>query len=60
MFIGCSTGLGSVFSGAGITDWVSTTFAPYLEPVFSNVFIMIIIYIIVITVIHCLGVQPRS
>ena len=36
IFIGCSTGLGSVFSGAGITDWVSTTFAPYLEPVFSK------------------------
>lgn len=52
IFIGCSTGLGSVFSGAGITDWVSTTFAPYLEPVFSNVFIMIVVCVLVITVVR--------
>ena len=52
IFIGCSTGLGTVFSSAGITDWVSVTFAPYLEPVFSNVFVMIIVSVVVITVLR--------
>lgn len=52
IFIGCSTGLGTVFSKAGITEWVSTSFAPYLEPLFSNIFVLIIASVLIIAILR--------
>lgn len=52
IFIGCSTGLGTVFSKAGITEWVSVSFAPYLEPLFSNIYVLIIASVLIITLVR--------
>ncbi|NCB24238.1 MAG: hypothetical protein EOM62_01995 [Bacteroidia bacterium] len=52
IFIGVSTGLGGVFKATGINDWVSATFAPYLEPLFSNVFILMVASVIIISVLR--------
>lgn len=52
IFIGCSTGLGTVFSKSGITDWVSTSFAPYLQPIFNNIFVMIVASVVIISVVR--------
>lgn len=52
IFIGCSTGLGTVFSKAGITDWVSSSFAPYLQPLFNNVYLMIVASVVIISLLR--------
>ena len=41
-----------MFSKAGITEWVSTSFAPYLEPLFSNIFVLIIASVLIIAILR--------
>lgn len=60
VFIACNTGLGSVFSATGITKWVGDTFGSYLEPLFNNIFLLIVVSIIVITLLRFIFVSQTA
>ncbi len=60
IFIACNTGIAGVFSVTGITAWVGTTFGAYLQPLFSNVFVLIIVSVIAISLLRFIFVSQTA
>lgn len=52
VFIGCCSGLGTVFSKVGITDWVGTSFGPFLQPLFSKVWLLIPVSVVLLVLLR--------
>lgn len=60
IFIACNTGIAGVFSATGITAWVGATFGSLLQPLFSNVFILIIVSVVVISILRFIFVSQTA
>lgn len=60
VFIACNTGIASVFSATGITAWVGETFGAYLHPLFSNIFVLIIVSVVVICILRFIFVSQTA
>lgn len=60
VFVACNTGIASVFSATGITAWVGETFGVYLQPLFSNIFVLIIVSVVVISILRFIFVSQTA
>ncbi len=60
VFIACNTGLGGVFKATGITEWVGATFGAYMEPLFSNIFLLIVVSVIAISLLRFIFVSQTA
>lgn len=60
VFIATSTSLATVFSTVGITTWVSESYGTYVAPLFSNMFILCIVSIVIVTVMRLIFVSQTA
>ena len=52
VFVGCIVGIGSVFPALGINKWMGTALAPYISPLFSNPYLFVVGFSIIIYVLR--------
>lgn len=60
IFIGACCGLGTVFSKTGITQWVGDSFGSYIEPLFSNVYLLIIVLVTLVALLRFVFVSQTA
>jgi len=60
IFIGSCCGLGTVFAKAGITEWVGASFGMYIEPLFSNVYLLIVVLVTLISLLRFVFVSQTA
>jgi DASS family divalent anion:Na+ symporter len=48
VFVGCIVGIGSVFPALGINKWMGTALAPYISPLFSNPYLFVVGFSLII------------
>lgn len=60
VFIACNISIGTVFNETGVTSWIGMAFEPFLEPIFSNVFLLIVVSVIGIALLRFIIVSQTA
>lgn len=60
IFIGACCGLGTVFGKSGITQWVGDRFGSYIEPLFSNVYLLIVMLVTLVALMRFVFVSQTA
>jgi len=60
VFIAANTGIAGVFKAVGITKWFSASYGVYVEPLFSNIVVLIVASVIIISILRFIFVSQTA